>query len=497
MSTKTFLLAAVALAAGIGGGIAFERFDSPPAVGHGAAADEKKILYWVAPMDPNYRRDAPGKSPMGMDLIPVREGEEAGAAQADDAGVVRLSPAVVNTIGVRTGTVERTAFGSDIRTVGYVALDEDRTSHVHVRKEGWIEGLRFRSVGADVARGDLLFEFFSPDLATASWEYVRELQRGSDGMTTGAKAKLRALGVADRQIEDIRASGEPADRIRVYAPQDGVLVQLGVGEGMYIRPEQTLMTLSDLSSVWVIADVFESHGGHLRPGMTAEARFDHLPGEVWRGSVDYVYPELDPVTRTLRVRLRFPNPDLKLRPNMFADVVLKSPARENVLAVASEAVIRTGRSERLVLALGDGRFKPAAVTVGAEWNGLTEILDGVEEGAAVALSGQFLIDSEASLTAGFARMDAPAEEGEETVLPEVVAETEATINAVDTAARIINVSHGPIPAIGWPPMTMDFGLAEGIDAGALAAGPVTLGIGRDAAGTFIAVAVTPKAEATQ
>jgi Cu(I)/Ag(I) efflux system membrane fusion protein len=499
MSTKSFVFVALALAAGLAGGIAYERFGAPSASGHVAASAEKKILYWVAPMDPNYRRDAPGKSPMGMDLIPVYEGEEPGGAQADDADVVRLSPAVVNNIGVRTGEVERAAFGNDIRTVGYVALDEDRTSHVHVRKEGWIEGLRFRSLGAEVARGDLLFEFFSPELATASWEYVRELQRGSEGMTTGARAKLRALGVADRQIEDIRASGKPADRIRVYAPQDGVLVQLGVGEGMYIRPDQTLMTLSDLSSVWVIADVFESHGGHIRAGMAAEARLDHLPGEVWRGTVDYVYPELDPVTRTLRVRLRFPNDGLKLRPNMFADIVLKTPPRQDVLVVPSEAVIRTGREDRVVLALGEGRFKPATVTVGAEWNGLTEILEGVEDGAAVALSGQFLIDSEASLTAGFARMDAPAEahDGHAMPAPEVVAETEATINGVDAAKRTINVSHGPIPAIGWPPMTMDFGLAKGIDVSALEPGEVTLGIGRDAAGTFIAVAVTPSGEATQ
>ncbi len=504
MSTKSILLAAMALVAGVAGGIAYERL-GPPGAPTAGAASEQKILYWVAPMDPNYRRDAPGKSPMGMDLVPVYEGEEPGGAQADDADVVRLSPSVVNNIGVRTGTVERAAFGDDIRTVGYVALDEDLTSHVHVRKEGWIEGLRVRSLGAEVARGDLLFEFFSPELAVASWEYVREIERGSAGMTGGARAKLKALGLATRQIEEIKTTREPAERIRVYAPQNGVLVQLGVGEGMYIKPDQTLMTLSDLSSVWVIADVFESDSGHVAPGMTAEARLDHLPGEVWRGKVDYVYPELDPVTRTLRVRLRFPNPGLKLRPNMFAGITLKTPPRDNVLVVPSEAVIRTGRSDRIVLAQGDGRFKPVPVTVGAEWNGLTEILEGVEAGAPIVLSGQFLIDSEASLNAGFARMEAPAAEQEHEGQeheghggPEVVAETEATINAVDAGTRTLNVTHGPIPVLGWPAMTMDFALAEGVNVDALAGGmTVLLGIGRDAAGTYIAARVTPKAEVTQ
>lgn len=500
MSTKSLVLAAVALAAGLGGGIAYERFASPHEQTAEATA-EKKILYWVAPMDPNYRRDAPGKSPMGMDLIPVYEGEAPGAdaGSADDAGVVRLSPAVVNNIGVRTGSVDRAAFGDDIRTVGYVALDEDRTSHVHVRKDGWIERLRVRSLGAEVARGDLLFEFFSPELAVASWEYVREMERGSAGMTGGARAKLKALGLADRQIEEIKATGKPADRIRVYAPQDGVLVQLGVGEGMYIRPDQTLMTLSDLSSVWVIADIFESDSGKVAPGMVAEARLDHLPNDVWRGTVDYVYPELDPVTRTLRVRLRFPNPVLKLRPNMFAAITLKTPPRDDVLVVPSEAVIRTGHSDRVVLAVGEGRFKPVPVTVGGEWNGLAEILGGVTAGDRVVLSGQFLIDSEASLNAGFARMEAPADHGGEPhATPAVVAETDATLNAIDPVARTINATHGPLPAIGWPGMTMDFAVDEGVDLGGLAAGaPVLLGIGRDAAGTFIAARVTPKTEAMQ
>lgn len=493
MSARTVLVAAVALATGVAGGLAYERGDLFP---HGAAdtaaATEKKILYWVAPMDPNYRRDAPGKSPMGMDLIPVYEGEEPGGSDADasDADVVQLSPAVINTMGVRTATAEQAALGGAVHTVGYVALDEDRTSHVHVRKEGWIEGLKIRSLGAEVTKGEVLFEYFSPELAASSFEYVRDLERGDTWAGAGGRAKLKALGVSERQIEEIAKSRKPAERIRVYAPQDGVVVQLGVGEGMYIRPDQTLMTLSDLGTVWVIADVFESQSDRVRPGMEAEARLAHLPDRVWHGTVDYIYPELDPTTRTLRVRLRFDNADLALRPNMFASITLAGPARAEAVVVPAEAVIRTGRSDRVVLALGDGRFRAVPVTVGFSDGERTEVLEGLDKGAQVVRSGQFLIDSEASLKAGFARMEDPAQDA----APEVVAETEATVNAVDAEARTVNVTHDPIPVLGWPAMTMDFGLAGGIDPAAFAVGDkVSLGIGKDAEGAFVVVTAQPAA----
>jgi Cu(I)/Ag(I) efflux system membrane fusion protein len=341
-----------------------------------------------------------------------------------------------------------------------------------------------------VTQGEVLFEYFSPELAASSFEYVRDLERGDTWAGAGGRAKLKALGVSERQIAEIAKSRKPAERIRVYAPQGGVVVQLGVGEGMYIRPDQTLMSLSDLSTVWVIADVFESQSDRVRPGMEAEARLAHLPDRVWHGTVDYIYPELDPTTRTLRVRLRFDNADLALRPNMFASITLAGTARAEAVVVPAEAVIRTGRSDRVVLALGDGRFRAVPVTVGFSDGERTEILEGLDDGAQVVSSGQFLIDSEASLKAGFARMEDPAQQA----APEVIAETEATVNAVDTDARTANVTHEPIPVLGWPAMTMDFGLADGVDPAALAVGgKVSLGIGKDEAGTFVIVTAQPVA----
>lgn len=491
MSRTSIVLAAAALVLGVAGGIAAERLllKAPQA---SADSQEKKIAYWVAPMDPNYRRDGPGKSPMGMDLIPVYEGADQAAA-TDDEAAVKVSPATRNSIGVRATAVSRGDFGTTVRTVGTVTLDEDTTSHIHVRKEGWIQGLAVRTLGAEVRKGDLLFSFFSQDLAAASWEYVRELQRGSAGMTQGAASKLRALGVSEQQIAEIRASGKPADLIRVYAPRDGVLVQLGVGEGMYIRPDQTLMTLSDLSSVWVIADVIESQSAQITPGMKAEVRLSHLPGSLWTGRVDYIYPELDPVTRTARVRLRFANKDKALRPNMFTDVTLQTPPRQNVLRVPTEAVIRVAGENRVILDQGEGRFSPQRVEIGPAWNGYTEIRKGLSEGQKVVTSAQFLIDSEASLTAGLARMEDPAEAPKPAPTLAPIAETEAIITALKVDQGLITVKHKPIPALGWPAMTMDFGLGPDIDPASVPAegSTIQMGIARSDTGAFLAVSITP------
>jgi Cu(I)/Ag(I) efflux system membrane fusion protein len=492
MSARSLLAVILAVSVGTAGGIAYERLNKG-----GSHSSGKKIAYWVAPMDPNYRRDAPGKSPMGMDLIPVYEGEEPGAKTSGDDAQVTLPPAVVNNIGVRTGAAERATFSTDVRTVGFVAADEDRTSHVHVRKDGWIERLAVRSLGTDVRKGDLLFEYFSQELAATSSEYVRDLERGNANMSSGGAYKLRALGVSERQIEEIASTRKPAHRFRVYAPQDGVVVQLGVGEGMYIRPDMTVMTLSDLSSIWVIADVLESQSGRVSVGMEAEARLAHLPQDVWKGRVEYIYPELDETTRTLRVRLRFPNPGLKLRPKMFADVVLKGRPRDGVLAVPSEAVIRTGTSDRVVLAMGEGRFKSVPVKVGAQHQGRTEILDGVGESDRVVLSSQFLIDSEASLKAGFARME---NGGQKQTAPEILAPAdsagagpawgEGTVEAVKDGGRVLAMKHGPIPAIGWPAMAMDLSVAEGAVASAVKAGDrVRFALDKDGEGMFRIVKV--------
>jgi Cu(I)/Ag(I) efflux system membrane fusion protein len=364
-----------------------------------AAAEDKEILYWVAPMDSNYKRDKPGKSPMGMDLVPVYADENA------QQNVVSINPEIVQNLGVRTATAERTRLWRGIDTVGYVDYDESRVSHIHLRTEGWIENLTVKSEGERVNKGDRLFDLYSPELVNAQKEFVTALASGNKSLIRASQARLSALGVADEQIEQVRKTREARQHIRVYAPQDGVVSALMVREGMFVKPSMNVMSLGDLSTVWLLAEVFERQSDWVKVGQAAEVRLAYLPGKLWQGKVEYIYPSLDPKTRTLKVRLRFDNADEGLKPNMYASVRIFGGPKENTIVIPLEGLIRTGRDERVIIALGDGRFEARDVVAGIESGDYVEIVRGVDEGEAVVVSGQFLIDSEASMRASLKRMD--------------------------------------------------------------------------------------------
>jgi Cu(I)/Ag(I) efflux system membrane fusion protein len=351
-------------------------------------------------MDPAYRRDAPGKSPMGMDLVPVYADEASG-----DGNGVRIDPAVVQNLGVRTAVVERGPLWRRIRAVGYVAFDERHISHIHLRTDGWIEKLHVKSNGERVRKGDPLLEVYSPALVNAQEEYIQALRGNNDHLKQASRERLEALGVSTAQIRQIAAKRRASQRIQVYAGQDGIVDALSVREGMYVKPATEVMALADLSSVWLLVDIFERQANWVKPGQPAEVRLDYLPGQVWKGSVEFVYPTIDPETRTLQARLRFDNPDETLKPDMYATVAIYAGPKQDVISIPREALIRTGEEQRVILALGEGRFKPRKVTAGIESGGFVEIVSGLEEGDRVVTSGQFLIDSEASLQASFQRMD--------------------------------------------------------------------------------------------
>ncbi len=358
---------------------------------------ERKVLYWVAPMDPNYRRNEPGKSPMGMDLVPVFE--TAGTA-------VTISPAVINNMGVRTAQAKKGRLWRHINTVGYVDYNETGLSHVHLRTEGWIERLYVKSVGERVKRGNRLLDLYSPTLVNAQEEYLQAQAAGQPALIRASRNRLRALGVSPGQIERLHQSGKVPQTITVYARQDGIVASLKTPEGMYVKPATKVMSLADLSTVWLLAEVFEQQADWIKEDQPADVRLSYLPGRKWRGKVEYIYPELDPKTRTLKVRLRFENPDEVLKPNMYANVTLYAGEKQEVVFIPREALISTGEAQRVILDLGDGRFAPRVVTAGMESGDSVEILQGVTEGETVVTSGQFLIDSEASLKASLARMGA-------------------------------------------------------------------------------------------
>jgi Cu(I)/Ag(I) efflux system membrane fusion protein len=396
---------------------------------------------------------------------------------------------------VRTARVERASLASAIETFGTVDFDETRVSHVHVRAKGWIERLQVRVEGETVTRGQLLFEFFSPELNRALADYIRELSRG-DNTKGGLEAveftprRLIALGISEQQVDEIRRTKQMPERIRVYAPRSGVVVRLGVADGMYVEPEATLFSITDHDALWVMAEVIESQGGTLRGGMPVEVRVPSYPGRVWAGMVDYVYPHLQAETRTFRVRVRVPNEDHALSPGMFASIAISGARRDDVLAIPREALIRTGRGERAVLALGEGRFKPVPVKAGTTVGDKVEITDGLKEGDRVVASAQFLLDSESSLNAGLARLE-PPEGAPAGADPGGAVWTEATVNAAASDGTV-SLSHPPIGEIGWPSMTMDFAIDPGVPAGEFSAGRhLRVALSKNADGTFRVVAVAP------
>jgi Cu(I)/Ag(I) efflux system membrane fusion protein len=452
--------------------------------GRDAASNEPEILYWVAPMDPNFRRDKPGKSPMGMDLVPVYAGS---APQGDE---VTIDPAVVNNLGVRTEQARVRPLWRRIEATGYVGFDETRISHINTRVAGWIVRLEVQAEGERVRNGDLLFELYSPELVNAQKEYLQAHRRGDSRLLSGAEEKLRALGMIPSEIAALARRGTASENIRIVAPQDGIVATLSVREGMYIQPNTTIMSLADLSTVWLQAEVFESQADWVAAGQAAEARLDYMPGAEFSGQVDYVYPVLDPVTRTLRVRVRFDNPGERLKPNMYARVSIYGRLKPNALSIPREALIRAPGRDRVVVALGAGRFRVHEVLSGLESGDYVEILAGLEAGAEVVTSSQFLIDSEASLAGSIKRLqsvDAMAEAQE----PGRVFAS-GWVDEVDTEERRVRISHGPIEALGWPSMTMVFDTRPAVEISRIEVGQgIRFALEQEHAGEYVLAEVFP------
>ena len=408
MNNKLLVAAAFLVAITVAFLVGRSSIDSGAGAG-GSTDGSREVLYWVAPMDSNYRRDEPGKSPMGMDLVPVYADEV-----DNQPGVVKIDPTVVNNLGVRTGTAERSDLARRIETVGYVTYDEDTVQHVHTRVDGWIEKLVTKASGDPVEQGQLLFELYSPTLVNAQEEFLTATRSGNQTLLKASRDRLDALGVSRSEIARLERERTVNQRVRVYAESDGVIANLGVREGIYITPASEVMSIAELDRVWVIAEVFESQSSWVKPGQPASVELDYLPGTVLEGTVDYVYPELDPKTRTLKVRLRFDNAGELLRPNMFASVQIEAEGFGRVVHVPREAVIRGGSMDRVVVALGDGRFKSQPVRLGIESGDRIAIRSGLRAGESIVVSGQFLIDSESNIESALTRMgDADEEVPEE------------------------------------------------------------------------------------
>ena len=416
-----------------------------------STAADPGALYWVAPMDPNFRRDKPGQSPMGMDLVPVF----ADVGKGDDPGVVRISPNVVNNLGVRTAKVKRATLHVPIKTVGYVQYNENHLLHVHPRVEGWIDKLYIKAAGEQVNKGEPLYALYSPELVNAQEEYLLAKKRNSKGLTLAAESRLLALQMPAESLRQLKTTQVVQQTIVFNAPQSGVIDNLAIREGFFVKPGTTLMSIGALDDVWVNAEVFERQAAQVKTGQLVTMTLGFVPGKTWQGQVDYVYPTVDAQTRTLRVRLRFDNVDMLLKPNMFAQVIIHTDSEGQTLLVPKESVIRTGNQNRVVLVVGKGQYKSVEVNLGQVTNKFAQILDGVEVGDLVVVSAQFLLDSESSIQSDFMRMSfTTADDIQDNQTDS--AKVEGVINQINAQTRVANISRGPIEKWGRGPTTMDF-----------------------------------------
>lgn len=382
---------------------------------------ERTIAYWVAPMDPTYISDQPGKSLMGMDLIPVYVDEV-----ADAPGIVRIDPVLVQNIGVRSIEVQRTDIPHTIRTVGTFVYDEAQISWINTKYEGWIEDVQVNYIGEEVQKGQRMFDIFSPQLVGAQQEYldaVEYLERmvGSEypqiierarSLVESSRQRLGYWDITDAQINELEKSKQPKRTIAVFSPVDGLVVSKmdQALEGMLAQPGMNLYKIVDLRTIWVEAEIFEDDVPWLRVGQFALIEVPSLPGRRYTGTVRYVYPFFNPVTRTLKLSIELPNPSEELRANMYAEVRFDVPSARRVVAVPEEAVIRSGERDLVVLDLGNGTFQVLEIELGVNGDGLWEVREGLPEGSRVVVSAQFLIDSESNLREAIRKLvvgDAP------------------------------------------------------------------------------------------
>jgi Cu(I)/Ag(I) efflux system membrane fusion protein len=334
-----------------------------------------------------------------MDLV-RREREAAG----EDELIVRISPQVRNNLGVRVAPVIRQPLPRTIDAVGQVVYDESRVRHIHARAEGWARRVHVSSVGDRVEKGQPLVELFSPLLESAQEEFLQALRMGGDALVKASENRLRSLGIGPAEIQRLRNERRVDGYIVFRSEMDGVVTRLDVREGMFVRPDTDMVVMADLARIWIEADVLTRQSGWLEPGLPATVTLDQSDDPLLDGELSYVYPEADPVTRAVRVRLSFANPGGRLKPNSFATVRISERDAPPVLQIPREALIRSSRENRVIIDAGDNRFLPRPVTVAYESGQMAAISAGLEAGEQVVVSGQFMLDSEASLQSELERV---------------------------------------------------------------------------------------------
>ncbi len=371
----------------------------------------KKVLYWRAPMNPNEVYDHPGKSKMGMDLVPVYADEAAGG------DVVTISGAVQQNMNVQTAVVEKKDLSSRVVTNGILQTDEQKEYIVNTKVSGWVENLYVNYTGQKVKKGQKLIDIYSPELVAAQQELITALSYGasveksSDKNIAGSgkdliensERKLELLDVPDAEIKRIEQTKEIKKYVTLYAPFDGTVIKKDVIEGQKIGAGSPLLKIANLDNLWLLADIYEYELPKIKLGSQADITFTFLPGKTFKSKISFIYPTLDNKTRTVKVRFNMPNQNGMLKPSMFANVVIKGKDLGSYPVIPEQAVLRTGQKDVVILALGEGRFKPVEVKLGDYSDGYYQVLEGLSAGNKIVTSAQFLIDSESNLKAALSQ----------------------------------------------------------------------------------------------
>lgn len=472
---RTALLLAAMTGLGGTGGYIFARHGAPanPAI-TGTAASAAKPLYWFDPMKPDQHFDKPGKSPyMDMPLQP----KYAEGGERMQTGV-NIDNRVQQNTGIRLATVERGRLNPPLEAPASVSFNEREVAIIQTRTAGFVERVYAHAPGDMVTAGAPLVDLLVPEWAGAQAEFLALRQAGDASLVQAARNRLRLLGMEEALIRQMEKTGQVQNTLTIAAPLGGVIQSLDIRQGMTVNSGMTLARINGLNTVWLEAALPEVRAAAIRPGMSASARLTAYPDLALQGKVIAVLPEVSAQSRTLRVRLEFPNPRLQLRPGLFAQVQFQSGAQAESLLIPSEALIRTGKNTRVIVRDPQGRFRPVSVTTGAEADGRTAVLSGLHEGDQVVASGQFLIDSEASLQGVLARLETVIPTAT-TTLPAPASTPEPTginahgvIDAMD--AGEVTLSHDAIPALDWPAMTMPFPLAKGVSTRGLHTGQKVL-----------------------
>jgi Cu(I)/Ag(I) efflux system membrane fusion protein len=436
--------------------------DAAPAATAAPGVDKtgRKVLYWHDPMVPGQRFDKPGKSPfMDMDLVPVY------AEEGQAEGGVAVSPGVRQNLGIRIAEARKGPLASTLDAVGNVAFNERDLVLLQARGSGYVEKLFVRAPLEQVAKGQALLQLYVPDWVAAQEEYlaIKRMPAGADtaGLLDAALQRMRLVGMTEQQVRQVSARSQVSPRITVTAPVDGVVSELSVREGMTVALGTPLFRINGLRTVWVNAEVPESAAAQVQPGMAVRATSPAFPGTEFSGKVEALLPDVNTATRTLKARIELANPGGKLVPGMFATIHLAPAQSRETLLVPSEAVIQTGTRAVVITAPGEGKFAAVEVVTGAEANGQTEVVKGLSEGQKVVASGQFLIDSEASLRGTLQRLGGTAAPEPMPAMPANAATHRATGKVEQIAKDEVTISHGPVPSLNWGPMTMGFALPAG------------------------------------